>query len=92
MIRSSVLFGVVLVLAIGASACSRSPCEQTCRRVAACMREARQGAPLPGESKLPADPTCMERCEAETPEFAACEGKRRDCEGVLACIPYSDPR
>ncbi len=90
--RAFVILWSLLALAIGASACSRSPCEQTCRRVAACKREARQGAPLPGESKLPADPACMERCEADTPEFAACEGKRRDCEGVLACIPYVDER
>jgi hypothetical protein len=81
-----------VALAAGLAACSRSPCEQTCRRVSACKREAKMGEALPGESAPPADPACMARCEAASDEFAACEGKRRECAAVLECIPYRDPR
>jgi hypothetical protein len=30
----------------------------------------------------------MKRCEAAAPEFAACEGKKKECEAVMACLPY----
>lgn len=87
--RSSVvLLGLTLALALSSAACSRGPCEETCRRVAECKRIKSVGARMPGESVAPADPTCMARCEAQTPEFTSCEGKKRECEAVLDCITY----
>jgi hypothetical protein len=41
-----------------------------------------------GEGKAAADPTCMERCAAATPEYTSCEGKKRECGAILDCIPY----
>jgi hypothetical protein len=82
-------FAVLCALALlTLGACDRSPCEQTCRHVAACKREKQLGAPIAGESAPPADPTCMARCEAAKPEYASCEGKKRECSDVLACISY----
>ncbi len=75
-------------VAAALAGCSRSPCETTCRHVAECKRAKRAGERLPGENAPPADPTCLSRCEAATVEFAACEGKKRECAAVLACIPY----
>jgi len=80
--------GFSLVLALAAAACDRPECEATCRHVATCKREQSVGERLPGERAPAADPTCLSRCEAATPEFAACEGKRRDCAAVVECIPY----
>jgi Cys-rich protein (TIGR04453 family) len=80
--------GFSLVLGLAAAACDRPQCEATCRRVAACKREATLGERIPGESAPQADPTCMSRCEAATPEFAACEGKKRECAAVVECITY----
>jgi hypothetical protein len=68
--------------------CSNSACEETCRRVAECKLRRDVGPRLDGERSLPADPTCMSRCAAATPEYASCEGKKRECETVLECIPY----
>jgi hypothetical protein len=56
--------------------------------VAACKREKLVGERLPGEHAPEADPVCLSRCEAATPEYAACEGKKRECAAVLECIPY----
>lgn len=80
--------GASLLLALAAEACDCPACEATCRRVAACKREKSLGEKIPGESAPPADPTCLSRCEAATPEFAACEGKKRECGAVVECIPY----
>jgi hypothetical protein len=80
----------VLVLLLAAGCDDGSSCKTTCRNVAACKLQAKQGAPMLGEGAMGADPTCMSRCEATTPEFVACEGKYHDCAAVLACIPYAD--
>jgi Cys-rich protein (TIGR04453 family) len=88
-LASSLASSLLIVLAAaGLVACARPPCELTCKHVAACKREKQAGERLLGEHAPPADPTCMERCEAATPEFAACEGKSRECDAVLACLPY----
>jgi Cys-rich protein (TIGR04453 family) len=80
---------LALALAVTAlAACDRSPCEVTCRHVASCLREKSQGERLPGEHASEANPTCLERCAAATPEYASCEGKSRECGAVLACISY----
>jgi hypothetical protein len=86
------LVALVVLVMLSLGGCPRGPCEETCRRVAACRLAARIGERLPGEGAPPADATCMARCEAATEEFAACEGKRRECDAVLACIPYRDAR
>jgi Cys-rich protein (TIGR04453 family) len=86
--HARIVLGLALLLTLSTSACSRSPCEQTCRRVAQCKREKATGEVIPGDSVPAADPTCLSRCEAATPEYAACEGKKRECEAVLQCIPY----
>ena len=86
--RSRTALGLALLLALAAPACSRGPCHETCRRLAECKRQKSMGDRIPGDSVPPPDPTCMSRCEAATPEFAACEGKKRECDAVLACIPY----
>ena len=83
-----VALGLSLLLSLAAAACDRPPCETTCRHVAECKRGRDVGERTPGESKPPADPTCLARCEAATPEYAACEGKKRECSAVLECIPY----
>ncbi len=89
MARPHVLaLGSSVLLALLLTACDRPQCETTCRHVAACRRERNVGERLPGESAPPADPACMSRCEAATPEFAACEGKKRECAAVVDCIPY----
>jgi Cys-rich protein (TIGR04453 family) len=81
-------FAVLLSTLVLAPACSRGKCEETCRRVAACKLARAVGERIPGEPAQPADATCMARCEADTPEFAACEGKKRECGALLDCIPY----
>lgn len=84
MVRASLL-AVLLVLL---TACDRSPCDQTCRHVAACKRDKASGSEVPNTSAPEADPACMARCQAEKPEFNACEGKKRECSAVLECINY----
>jgi hypothetical protein len=84
MLRACSLAILVVILA----ACDRSPCDQTCRHVAACKRDKANGGEVGATSAPDADPTCMERCQAEKPEFAACEGKKRECGAVLSCINY----
>jgi Cys-rich protein (TIGR04453 family) len=79
---------LLAVLVLSLLACSRGPCEETCRRVAACKKERTNGERLLGERAPAADPTCLSRCEAAMPEYAACEGKKRECAAVLECIPY----
>jgi Cys-rich protein (TIGR04453 family) len=82
-----VLLGLALALSL--LACSRPPCEETCRKVAACRLEKSVGGErLLGERAPQADATCMSRCEQATPEFAACEGKKRECPAIMECIPY----
>lgn len=88
----AVVLGLGFAFALVTTACERSPCEDTCRRVAACKRVALMGERLPGDSTPAADPTCLSRCEAASPEYASCEGKKRDCAAVLECIPYRDPK
>lgn len=73
-------------LLVAGAGCDRSACEQTCRRVAECKREKIVGERVPGDSVPGADPACMARCDTE--QFAACEGKKRECSAVLDCIPY----
>lgn len=65
----------------------KDPCSTTCAKVASCKLEAKQGAPMLGEGALPPDPVCMDRCQKNTVEFRACEGKKRECGEVLACLP-----
>jgi hypothetical protein len=77
-----------LCLLLGLPACSQNPCEETCRHVAVCRREKQVGERMLGEGAPVADPTCLSRCAAATPEYAACEGKKRECAAVLACVPY----
>jgi Cys-rich protein (TIGR04453 family) len=79
---------VWMCLALSLAACDRGPCEETCRHVAQCRRAKAEGERMLGEGKAAADSQCLARCEAATPEFAACEGKKRECDAVLACIPY----
>jgi hypothetical protein len=87
--RSSVVSLVLtLALALAGAACSRGPCEETCRRVAACKQAKAVGERMLGETAPPADPTCLSRCEAATPEYTSCEGKKRECDAVLQCISY----
>ena len=87
MMRPSRLL-LALLLPLALLGCSRGSCHEACARVSECKRQKALGDRVPGENKLPPDPVCMERCEAATPEFAACEGKRRECEPLLRCIPY----
>ena len=82
--RASVL-AILLVLV---TACDRTECDQICRRVAKCKREKAAGGEVPGFSAMDADPTCMSRCQAEKPDFATCEVKKRECGAVLECINY----
>jgi Cys-rich protein (TIGR04453 family) len=84
--RSPLLIAFVVSLTL--LSCSRGPCHQACRRVAECKRQKVMGDRIPGDSVPPPDPTCMERCEAATLEYASCEGKARECAGLLQCIPY----
>jgi hypothetical protein len=77
-----------ILLALALSGCDRSSCDQTCRHLAKCKREKQVGAAIPGESAPEANPTCMARCEAQKPEFQACEAKYRECDKALACISY----
>jgi hypothetical protein len=66
-----------------------SDCAETCKRVATCrLARAQGGERMLGEGKAAPDPTCMDRCAAQKPEFTSCEAKRRDCAGILDCIPY----
>ena len=69
----------------------RSVCEQTCRRVARCKHEAREGAPILGERPPPADERCMKRCVDQPDAFQACEAKNRTCEELRNCYgPLAD--
>lgn len=86
--RSSLVAVLALLLGISSLGCSRGPCHETCRRLAECKRQKSMGDRIPGDSVPPPDPTCMERCEAASPEFTACEGKKRECDALLQCIPY----
>ncbi len=78
---------LLLALSFASLGCEE-PCAATCKRVAACKLEARQGEKMLGERDMPADPMCLERCSANKADFGSCEGKRRDCKGVLGCITY----
>ena len=75
----------VLVSLLGCGCGEKGQCERICRRLAECRLEARQGAPILGEQKPPAEPECLSRCAQGSERFAACEGKHRDCEHLLAC-------
>jgi hypothetical protein len=86
--RSRIAHALALLTALSGAACSRGPCHETCRRVAECKRHKAIGDRVPGDSVPPPDPTCMSRCEDATPEFAACEGKKRECDALLSCMPY----
>jgi hypothetical protein len=62
-----------------------SPCEQPCIRVAVCKLEERQGAPVLGEKRPPADPDCLHKCATQPEEFEKCEAKMRECPDIRAC-------
>ena len=80
----------LLLLLLVAGCDDGDPCKATCKNVAACKLQAKQGQPIPGEGAGGPDPACMARCEAASPAFAACEGKYRACGDVLGCIPYAN--
>lgn len=82
MLPLSALLASLIALA---AACSKSSCEQTCSRVAACKQRGRDGERIPGERGMPPDPACLERCQNKDAHFEACEEGTHDCATLLRC-------
>lgn len=83
-------FSPMLVLALlsaFASGCTEtSDCEKACARFAACKTARHNGGEVVlGEGKAPSDPACLTKCEKQPDIFAACEGRLKDCDKMLAC-------
>jgi hypothetical protein len=83
---TSAHIGWLLFLCMFCGACSqKSDCEKACLRLARCKLEASQGQAILGERAPPPDAACMAKCEDHPDVFATCEGRKRECNDLLAC-------
>lgn len=85
MLGNSAALVAIALAAVLAGGCEKNECETACKRLANCRLAAKQGERMVGERALPADAACMRKCETQPDVFAACEGRMRECEPLLAC-------